>query len=59
MILQVSAVPELPEDAWLIILSNHATGLWAAKALRSIARVNTFFAIQARAHPDNNIPIVA
>jgi hypothetical protein len=55
---QVSAaIPELPEDAWLLILSNHACGLWAGKDLRKIARINRFFAAQARAHPDNSTPL--
>lgn len=56
--MQVSAaVPELPEDAWLLILSNHACGLRAGKALRSLARINRFFAAQAAAHPDNAAPL--
>ena len=54
----MSAVPELPEDAWLLILSNHEGDLWEAKTLRGIARVNKFFAAQARAHPDNSMPVV-
>ena len=52
-----AAIPELPDDAWLLILSNHACGLREGKVLRSIARINRFFAAQARAHPDNSTPL--
>ena len=54
-----AALPELPEDAWRLILSNRACGLWAGKALRRVARINRLFAAEAATHPDNAAPLAA
>lgn len=50
----------LPTELWDLILDKvcDKAGLWAGKAMRKIGRVCQAFAVRARTHSDNIVPVL-
>ena len=53
----MSTCPELPDELWAGIIRRFCDkhGIYAAKRLRTYARVNQVWWMYARIHPDNLI----